>query len=219
VTAATRSRALGRMGAVLVSGVATGAAVGLAVARVRGDRMAPWILGRATGICAYLVLVGVVLLGLSLSHPRRAERGRSAPTRMRAHVTLSLLALALIALHVVVLATDRYAGVGWSGAVLPMGAQYRPTAVTLGVVGAWIGLLAGLSAAAAGRLPRRLWWPLHKVAAISLVLIWLHGVFAGSDTPALLALYLASGAIVLVAAAHRYLARGRVPLGATEGSR
>jgi hypothetical protein len=100
-----------------------------------------------------------------------------------------------------------------------MAAQYRPAAVTLGVVGAWIGLLAGLSAAAAGRLPRRLWWPLHKVAAISLVLIWLHGVFAGSDTPALLALYLASGAIVLVAAAHRYLARGRVQLGATEGSR
>jgi predicted ferric reductase len=219
VTAATRTRTLGWFGAVLVSAVATGAAIGLAAARVRGDRMAPWILGRATGICAYLVLVGVVLLGLTLSHPRRARMGRSAASRMRAHVTLSLLALALLGLHVVVLATDRYAGVGWAGAALPMGAHYRPAAVTLGVAGAWIGLLAGLSAAAAGRLPRRLWWPLHKVAAVSLVLIWLHGILAGSDTPALLALYLGTGAAVLVAAGHRYLTRSRPRLTAAEGSR
>ena len=91
------------------------------------------------------------------------------------------------------LATDRWAGVGWAGAALPLGASYRPVPVTLGVLGLWLGLLAGLSAALAGRLPRRAWWPLHKIAAVSLALVWTHGVLAGSDTPALLAMYVISG--------------------------
>lgn len=207
MTAAARGRALGREAAILASCLTTGAIVGLVIAAVHGNRMAPWIIGRAAGICSYLLLVALVVLGLSLSHPRRAERGRTAVLRMRAHITLSILTLALTALHVVVLATDRYAGVGWWGAALPMGAQYRPVAVTLGVIGAWVGLLAGLSAAAAGRLPVRLWLPLHRVAAVSLVLIWLHALLAGSDTAALGAFYVGTAALVVVAAARRYLAR------------
>ena len=202
-----RGRAVGRELLILISAAVTGIVAGLVIARVRGDRMAPWILGRASGLCAYLLLVALVVLGLTLSHPRRAQRGRSAMIRMRAHIVLSLLTLGLTALHVVVLATDRYAGVGWWGAALPMGADYRPVPVTLGVFGAWVGLLAGLSAAAAGWLPRRAWWPLHKVAAVSFVLIWLHGVFAGSDNHALLPIYLITGALILVVGISRYTAR------------
>jgi hypothetical protein len=212
VTIAAAGRTLGREVLVVASSAATGIILGLVITQLHGNRMAPWILGRATGVCSYLLLVGLVLLGLSLSNPRRAERARTAMLRMRAHIVLSLLTLGLTALHVVVLATDRYAGVGWAGAALPLGSQYRPIPVTLGVLGAWIGLLAGVSAAAAGRLPRRLWWPLHKVAAVSLVLIWLHGVYAGSDTPALLAIYVSTGILVVGTALGRYLARRPVPL-------
>ena len=130
--------------AIAVSGAVTGAFAGLVYTQVRGDRMAPWILGRATGVVAYLLLVGLVLFGITLSHPNRALRGRSATMRMRTHVTLAVLTLAAVALHVVVLATDRYAGVGWAGALLPMNATYRPVGVTFGVLGTWLGLLAGL---------------------------------------------------------------------------
>lgn len=207
MTVAVRGRAIGRELLVLISSAITGIVAGLVIAHVNGNKMAPWILGRATGICAYILLVALVVLGLTLSHPRRAERGRTSMLRMRAHIVLSLLTLALMSLHIVVLATDRYAGVGWWGAALPMGAHYRPVSVTFGVVGAWVGLLAGLSAAAAGRLPRRAWWPLHKVAAVSFVLIWLHGVFAGSDTRALFGMYAGTGALVLVVAIGRYTAR------------
>jgi predicted ferric reductase len=198
MTAVTRGRVVGRELLVLISS---------AVTAMSGDRMAPWIIGRATGVCAYLVLVALVVLGLTLSHPRRADRGRSAMLRMRAHVVLSLLTFVLLVLHVVVLATDRYAGVGWWGAVLPMGAQYRPVPVTLGILGAWVGVLAGVSAGLAGRLPRRAWWPLHKIAAVSFVLIWMHGVYAGSDTLALFGLYAGTGALVLAVAFGRYTAR------------
>lgn len=200
-------RGVGRLITLVAGAGAVGMTAGWVVNRVSGDRMAPWILGRASGICAYLMLVGLVLFGLSLSHPRRAERGRSAMTRMRAHIVLALLTFGFIVVHVVALATDAYAGVGWLGAALPLGAQYRPLPVTLGVLGLWLGLLAGGSAALAGRLPRRSWWPLHKIAALTFVLVWLHGVLAGSDTTALLGLYIGTGLLVLGAAVDRYANR------------
>jgi hypothetical protein len=192
---------------VLVTGsaVLTSWCIGLAVSRVVGDRMAPWILGRAAGITSYLLLVALVLLGLVLSHPHRARwRRPSAATRIRAHVSLSVFALVFTVLHIVVLATDKYAGVGWWGVFVPMGATYRPLPVTLGVIALWAGLAAGLTAALAGRISRRAWWPVHKVAIVSLVLVWLHGILAGIDTPPLLAMYVVTGGVVVAFAVSRY---------------
>jgi len=181
---------------------------GRAVGAVAGDRNAPWIVGRASGLAAYLLLVALVTVGLLLSHPRRTHWSLPGPAlRLRIHVSLAVFTLALLLLHVVVLATDEYAKVGWWGALLPMASRYRPAAVTLGVVGAYCGLLTGVTAALAGRAARRVWWPLHKVASASLVLVWVHGVLAGSDSVALRLVYLVTAAGVLTLAAARYAAR------------
>lgn len=190
---------------ITASAVLTSWLVGSAVTRIAGDKMAPWILGRSAGITSYLLLVALVLFGLVLSHPARARISwPSSTTRIRAHVSLSVFTLVFTVLHVVVLATDKYAGVGWWGSFVPMGSTYRPMPVTLGVIGLYAGFAAGLTAALAGRLARRVWWPVHKVAIVSLVLIWLHGVLAGIDTPALLALYVATGGLVVAVAVSRY---------------
>jgi hypothetical protein len=197
-----------RLLAALVSAGLTGVLLGSALQRVSGNRMAPWIVGRAAGVCAYLLLVLLVLLGLVLSHPWRSRvRRPSSTSRIRAHIALSVFTLGFTVLHVVVLATDRYAGVGWWGSFVPMGSVYRPAAVTLGLIGVWVALLVGVSAVLAGHLPRRLWWPLHKIAAVSLVLVWVHGVLAGGDTTALRVLYLGSAVVVLAVAGSRYVAR------------
>lgn len=194
---------------VTVSAVGTSWLIGTAVQRVAGDKMAPWILGRSAGITSYLLLVGLVAFGLVLSHPARSRiRIPSSTTRIRAHVSLSVFTLVFTVLHIVVLATDTYAKVGWWGAFVPMGSEYRPLAVTLGVIGFYAGLAAGLTAALAGRLARRVWWPVHKVAIVSLVLVWLHGVLAGVDTPALLALYIVTGGLLLGLAWSRYTTSG-----------
>lgn len=182
--------------------------LGVAATSLLGNRNAPWIVGRAAGITSYLLLVSLVVLGLLLSHPWRTRFRRPlATTRIRAHVTLSVFTLVFTVLHIVVLATDSYAGVGIVGSLVPMGSTYRPVPVTLGVVGLYSGLLAGFTAAFAGRMLGRVWWPIHKVAAVSLVLVWGHGVLAGSDSPALLALYVISGALVAALAISRYVTR------------
>lgn len=182
--------------------------LGSLAARLSGNHMAPWIIGRAAGLTAYLLLMLLALTGLLLSHPGRARVRRPATaTRIRIHVALAVFTAAVTALHIVALATDRYAGVGWLGTVLPMHASYRPVATTLGVIGLWSGLLSGITASLAGRLVLRIWWPIHKVAIAAFVLIWAHAVLGGGDTPALLWLYLASGGLVLGVALWRYMAR------------
>jgi hypothetical protein len=186
----------------------TGWLLGDVATSVSGDKNAPWIVGRAAGLSAYLLLVLLVATGLVLSHPGRSRLSTpSAPTRIRLHVSLAVFTLALTVLHIMVLATDRYAGVGWHGTLVPMGASYRPVPVTLGVIGMYAGALAGATASLSGRrLAARVWWPIHKVAGVSLLLVWAHGLLTGIDTPPLLWLYLGTGAGVLALGVWRYVA-------------
>lgn len=202
----------GRDLAVLLGVLASGTAVLVlgrrVVADLVGQQMAPWLLGRASGFTAYVLLLALVVTGLVLSHPAASRLGWPRPaTRLRLHIALAVFTLAFTVLHVVVLATDPWAQVGWAGAVLPMASQYRPVPVTLGVLAAWSALVTGVSAALAGRLAARVWWPVHQAAAVALVLVWGHGVLAGADTKALLWFYLASGALVLALGLSRYTAR------------
>jgi len=209
VDARAISMATGLVIVVTVSAVATSWLIGTAITLVVGDKMAPWIVGRSAGITSYLLLVVLVLFGLVLSHPARAKiRRPSSATRIRAHVSLSVFALVFVVLHIVVLATDKYAGVGWWGSFVPMGSSYRPLPVTLGVIAMYAGVAAGLTAALAGHLAKRLWWPVHKVAIVSLGLVWLHGVLAGIDTPALLPMYIVTGGVVVFVAVSRYTSEG-----------
>lgn len=201
-------RSAARVIAVALSAAVTSAMIGRVATSIAGNRMAPWIIGRAAGLTSYLLLVALTVLGLLLSHPRRSRWRRvSTPTRLRLHVSLAAFTLAFTVLHVVVLATDRYAGVGWRGAWLPMASTYRPVPVTLGVIGLYAGLVAGVTASLAGRIRVRVWWPIHKVAVVALGLVWLHGLQAGADSAALLTVYLGTGAVVLVLAVSRYVAR------------
>lgn len=190
-----------------VTGLA-GAAVGRAVVAVAGDPKAPWILGRAAGLTAYALLVALVCSGLVLAHPAAAGFRRPHPVvRLRLHAGLAAFTLAFLVLHVVVLATDRYAGVGWGGSVVPFASGYRPLPVTLGVLAAYSGLLAGVTAGLAGRVTGRLWWPIHRFSTVCFVLVWFHGVLAGSDAAPLRALYAGSGVLVVALALARHLAR------------
>ena len=173
-----------------------------------GSQMATWVLGRAAGVASYVLLLLLVVTGLVLSHPwARHLRFPSPRTRLTIHATLSLFTLVFVVLHLVVLALDPWAKVGWIGALLPFASEYRPLAVSLGVLALWAGIITGVSARFAGRFMGRHWWPIHKVAAVLLVMVWAHSVFAGSDVLALTVFYIATGLFVVALAVTRYAAR------------
>lgn len=199
-----------RLGAVLLvcATAASVAAAGWLVTDATGAKTAHWVLGRAAGLTSYVLLLALVTTGILLAHPWARHLPLPSPrTRLALHAGLATYTLAFTVLHVVVLATDPWAKVGWAGALLPMAAQYRPVPVSLGVIAAWAGLVTGLTARLAGRLVGRLWWPLHKVAAGLLALVWAHSVLAGSDVVALRAFYLGTGCAVVALTITRYAAR------------
>lgn len=192
----------------LVAGYATTLAFG----PLRVGRMLPWVLGRGLGIAAYLSLVALTAAGLWLRHPWRLRWRRPAPqAQLRAHAALAGLTLALLAGHIVALVVDTYAGVGWKGAVVPAASHYRPFAVALGTVSLYLGLLVGVSAALAGRIVRRAWLPVHRLASTVFTLTWLHAVLAGSDANQLVPVYLGTGALVIALAVSRRLATSPAP--------
>lgn len=183
-------------------------------------RMLPWIVGRGLGIAAYLVLTVLVALGTWFSHPWRFRRPVLHPAvQLRAHAVLAAGALVLVTGHVIALVADRFAGVGAVGAFAPGYSGYRPAAVALGTVALYLGLAAGGTATLAGRfLIRHRWLGIHRYAGLVFATCWFHGVLAGSDTPALRAVYGATGLVVLALVVTRHTVRAPAPRAAAEGT-
>ncbi len=194
--------------AVAVGIAATAAAGWLAVATLDGARAVPWVIARASGLASYVLLLTLVTTGLLLAHPWARRLRRPSPTtRLALHVSLATFTLLFTVLHVVVVATDPWSGVGWRGALVPLASGYRPVAVTLGLLALWAGLVTGVTARLAGRVAGRVWWPVHRVAALTFVLVWTHSVLAGTDTAALRGCYAVSGLAVVALALSRHAAR------------
>jgi DMSO/TMAO reductase YedYZ heme-binding membrane subunit len=200
------ARVLAATAATVVLAVGAACAAGYlvvsAAAPTTHSRYVLWITGRALGLAAYLALWALVLFGLAMRRRgRRMVRFVHPEGRLRAHAALAVATLLLVVGHLSSLALDRYAGVGWWGALVPGMSHYRRIAVGLGA-GAFLAMLViGASASLAGRRGTKHWLGVHKLSLVVFLAVWGHGVFAGSDTPALRPVYLSTGALVAVAAA------------------
>jgi methionine sulfoxide reductase heme-binding subunit len=191
-----------QVGTVTVVATVVGVAGGYAAAAWLGaapvGRMLPWVVGRGLGIAGYLALTALTCIGLWLRHPwRRRHAGVRPASLIRVHAVLAALTGVLIVGHIVALVLDNYAGVGVAGATVPGQSGYRPFAVALGTLSIYLGLVVGGTAALAGRLFGRSWRAIHYLSFAVFGLSWLHGLLAGSDSPRLRLMYVATGALVL----------------------
>lgn len=167
-------------------------------------QMRIWLAGRATGIVAYLLLTALVALGLVLSHPTNQATWKLSKRLFPWHENLFVFVVAFLAAHVVSLVLDPYAGVGVGGALVPGLSSYRSAPVALGTLGLYAAFASGISARWTKLLPAGLWLRLHRFALVAWVLGWLHGLTAGTDAVPLLAMYVASGGLVVGVGAYRY---------------
>jgi predicted ferric reductase len=177
------------------------------VAPASSDRQAQlriWLAARATGITTFLLLTAQVAFGLILSHPTNRSTWKLSKRLFPWHDNLLVFVVAFVAAHIVTLAADPYAGVGLAGALVPGLSSYRSSAVALGTLGLYALLVTGLSARYTSLLPRGLWLRLHRLSIVVFVLAWVHGVLAGTDSVALLPMYVAAGLLVVGAGAYRY---------------
>lgn len=163
----------------------------------------PWVAARALGVTAYLLLALDVTLGLLLSHPRMTAWRKTRQVFPWHELTTVFLG-AFLALHIALLAADRFAGVGWIGVLVPGMATYRPPAIAAGSVAMYALVVTAVTAKWARLLPSGWWLRIHRFTVVAFLLAWAHAVLAGTDGRALTPLYLATGAAVLALGVTRW---------------
>lgn len=175
-----------------------------------------WIVARATGLTAYVLLTLSVLAGLVIK-TRPFGRALNAAAVTDTHRFLSLLALGTIALHGLALTLDRTVRIGLGALLVPGLAAYRPLATGLGVVAAELALLIVVSFPLRRRIGARAWRRLHWATYLVFALGTAHGLAAGTDStrPWTFALYLGAVFSVAAATAWRALIHPAKPKGAT----
>ena len=198
-------------GAVLVALGAAVALIGLGITNQvlpatdpRTADLRGWVAARALGVTAYLLLAFQVGLGLFLSHPRNSSEWRKTRQVLPWHEMVTVFMGAFIALHIVLLAIDPYAGVGWIGAFVPGFSGYRPPAVAIGSVALYALIFTAVTAKWTTLLPAGWWLKVHRFAAVAFLITWIHAVLAGTDGGALTPLYLVTGLPILAGVAHRW---------------
>jgi methionine sulfoxide reductase heme-binding subunit len=174
--------------------------------------MTTWILLRAAGIGAYMLLFLSVAWGLigttSVFGPRVPKA-----TAVTVHQFLSTAALLLLGAHVGLLLVDSFMPFRLLDVLVPLHASFHPAATAFGV----LAMYAMVTVLASSWLRRRVgptWWRrLHLLAPPAFVLAMVHGVFAGTDSvrPWMWWLYVVTGLSILFLVIVRGLTAGQRP--------
>jgi sulfoxide reductase heme-binding subunit YedZ len=194
--------------------VVLGAALGILIV-VATDQVVPatsayqaqmriWLAARATGITTYLLLTGLVTFGLILSHPTNQSTWKLSKRIFPWHENLFVFVVAFLVAHVVSIVLDPFAGVGVAGSFVPGLSGYRTAPVALGTLSLYAALVSGVTGRWTKLLPQGLWLRLHRFALVAWILAWMHGLLSGTDSAALVPLYVATGGLVIGAGAYRY---------------
>ena len=157
-----------------------------------------WYVTRASGIVAYLLLWFSTVLGLAVTS-KFLDRLLDRVFTFDFHEFISLLSLAFVLLHVVVLLVDRYLPYSIWQILVPFISPYRPFWVGVGVIGFYVTLLVTVTFYLRKWIGMRTFRLIHVLSLVGYLGVTLHGVYAGTDTPlpAMKFLYEATGLAVL----------------------
>ena len=163
-----------------------------------------WYLTRGAGVVALLLLTASVILGIVDFSRWHSDRWPRFVTDAL-HRNVSLLALAVVAVHVVTTVADSFAPIGLKDAVIPFLSPYRPLWLGLGALALDILLAVAVTSMVRRRLGYRAWRAIHWSAYVCWPLALVHGLGTGTDTtvPWMLALTAASVLAVLIAVGWR----------------
>ncbi len=162
---------------------------------------AGWYAARAAGLLAWLMLSASVALGMLLATRRRGARVCRGSLRSL-HRDLSLLSLALVAVHVAGLVADNNVHFGLADVTIPLVAEWHPEAVAGGIVAAWILVAVSVTTALRHRLGPATWRAVHLASYLAYLLATLHLLGAGTDTaatPTRIAVLAVTGSIAVLA--------------------
>lgn len=138
-----------------------------------------WLVSRASGIVALVVISLAVLIGLAMA--AQLVRGALKRSAARVHEHLALIGLVAIAVHGASLLGDRWLRPGIRGITVPFWMGYRPALTGLGIISGYLVLLLGPSFYFRRRIGARLWRRLHRLIVLAWILAAVHTLGSGSD--------------------------------------
>jgi sulfoxide reductase heme-binding subunit YedZ len=176
-----------------------------------------WILARASGLAAYVLITLSMLAGLVVKS-RPFGRAVKAASVVDVHRFLTILALGAVAIHAAAILLDSTVHIGPAALLVPGLATYRPLWTGLGVVAADLAVLIWISFPLRKRIGTRVWRKLHWATYGVFVLATAHGLMAGTDAaqPWAFDLYLGAVGSVAFATGWRALVRPTRQRAATE---
>jgi DMSO/TMAO reductase YedYZ heme-binding membrane subunit len=139
-----------------------------------------WYLTRGTGIVSLILLT--LSLGLGIGNVLRLRLGRAPRfVTLGVHRTISLLAVAFVAVHVLSTVADGYVPIGIASAVIPFSAGYRPFWVGLGAIAFDLLLALVVTSLLRRRFGYRIWRAVHWAAYACWPIAFVHALGTGTD--------------------------------------
>ena len=169
-----------------------------------------WISSRAAGVAAYLALGLNVVFGLLLS-TRSGDRWIARARVVEIHQWLSGATVGLVAAHALALLGDGFIRFDAIDILVPFADSYRPRAVGLGVLAAYVAFVVHWSFSLRRAIGVGTWRKLHYLTFVLFVFATLHGVSAGTDArlPWMAAMYgIAVASVVVLTLRRLALAAG-----------
>jgi DMSO/TMAO reductase YedYZ heme-binding membrane subunit len=166
-----------------------------------------WILARASGLTAYVLLTLSVLAGIVVKSRPFGNRVRQ-PAAIDTHRTLAALGLGALVIHATSLALDKTVRIPVQALFVPGLSPYRPYWVAIGVLTAELMVVVYASFSQRRRIGFKNWRRLHWATYALFAGGTAHGILSGSDSGRAWAqaIYLVAIAAVAAAATWRFLA-------------
>ena len=140
-----------------------------------------WYLTRGTGAVSLVLLTLSVVIGIAGSLRVSAQRWpRFAVDAV--HRDVSLLAIALLVVHVITSVLDTFAPISITAAVIPFISNYRPFWLGLGALAFDLMLALAITSLLRRRLGYPAWRAIHWLAYVCWPVAVLHGLGTGTDT-------------------------------------
>jgi methionine sulfoxide reductase heme-binding subunit len=171
-----------------------------------------WYASRSTGVVALVMLTAVIVLGILVNRQRGLPGlPRFATTSL--HRSLSLLAVAFVAVHVVTAIADPFVTIGLAATVIPFTSPYETFWLGLGAVAIDLMIALIVTSLLRARIGRRTWRGVHWLAYAAWPVALAHSVGSSTDMQHGYLLWLAAGctAAVVAAAGWRLLDAARAP--------
>jgi len=160
--------------------------------------MTTWLLLRAAGVGAYLVLFLSVVWGLVGTTSVMGKRV-SKVTATNIHHYLGIAMLPLLAVHLGGLLLDKFRPFRVLDLLSPLHSAFRPVPVSFGIAAMYLSVVVLLTTWAKKRLGTTWWRRFHLASVPAFTLAMVHGVWTGTDSvqPWLWWTYMVTGSMVL----------------------